>query len=101
MVVLFMSSPILMTFFKGIVRSKKTKIDFSYDQQSLYFQGKVRNLDSNDYLHSKVGTFFLNCTKCLHRRKKRQIPAAFWPLFKNTAFEFRKYESFAAFIMPK
>ena len=30
----------------------------------------------------------------LHRRKKGQIPAAFWPLFKNVTFEFSKYESF-------
>ena len=39
--------------------------------------------------------------KTLHLRKKGQIPAAFWPLFKNATFEISKYESFAAFIMPK
>ena len=37
----------------------------------------------------------------MHRRKKGQIPAAFWPLFKYATFEFSKYESFFAFIMPK
>ena len=36
-----------------------------------------------------------------HSRKKGQIPAAFWPLFKNATFEFSKYESFVTFIMPK
>ena len=33
--------------------------------------------------------------------KKGQIPAAFWPLIKNTTFEFCKDESFVTFIMPK
>ena len=37
----------------------------------------------------------------LHRRKKGQIYAAFWPLVKNATFEFSKYESFVTFIMPK
>ena len=37
----------------------------------------------------------------MHCRKKRQIPAAFWPLFKKATFEFCKNYSFAAFIMPK
>ena len=35
-----------------------------------------------------------------HRWKKGQIPAAFWPPFKNETFEFSKYESFIKFIMP-
>ena len=33
--------------------------------------------------------------------KKGQIPAAFWPLFKNATFEFSKYKSFVTFIIPK
>ena len=37
----------------------------------------------------------------MHRRKKGQSSAAFWPLFKNETFEFSKYESFVTFIMPK
>ena len=41
------------------------------------------------------------CYSPPHRRKKGQIPAAFWPLFKNATFEFSKYDSFAAFIMLK
>ena len=39
----------------------------------------------------------------MHLRKKGlgEIPAAFGPLFKNTTFEFSKYESFVTFMMPK
>ena len=37
----------------------------------------------------------------MHRRKKGQIPAAFWPLFKSATFEFSKYKSFVTFLMPK
>ena len=33
--------------------------------------------------------------------KKEQISAAFCPFFKSATFELSKYESFAAFIMPK
>ena len=36
-----------------------------------------------------------------HLRKKGQILAVFWPLFKDAIFEYSKYESFVRFIMPK
>ena len=48
-----------------------------------------------------ISFFSFSRVSQLHRRKKGQVPAAFWPLFKNATFEFSNYESFAAFIMPK
>ena len=48
-----------------------------------------------------LDTFRLKDKKVSTVETKGQIPAAFWPLFKNATFEFCKYESFVASIMPK
>ena len=39
-----------------------------------------------------ISFFSFSRVSQLHRRKKRQVPAAFWPLFKNVTFEFSTVE---------
>ena len=64
---------------------------------------KVRQLSCTEVCTKLFKSIFRNIsiTRALHRRKKGQILAEFWPLFKNATFEFSKYESFVKFIMPK
>ena len=64
---------------------------------SLFFHSFCVNLI--DYIEARDG--FERPSLNQLNVEKKEIPAAFWPLFKNTSFEFSKYESFAAFIMPK
>ena len=97
---------------KNCIRGHESELfekEHVYNERIFYFAGYtdvVKGLvrigllspDQNPALHPQV---IKPTLVTVHRRKIGQIPAAFWPLFKNVTFEFSKHESLVVFIMPK